>query len=77
MNARVTATPTSCAAASSTRWPASAIRAAFSRSCRRSGSSSKRIPFPITIPTRAADLAFASDGVLLMTEKDAVKCARW
>jgi tetraacyldisaccharide 4'-kinase len=32
-------------------------------------------PFPDHHPYTAADLAFASDGVLLMTEKDAVKCA--
>ncbi|MBK7954189.1 MAG: tetraacyldisaccharide 4'-kinase [Candidatus Accumulibacter sp.] len=31
-------------------------------------------PFPDHHPYRAADLAFADDGVLLMTEKDAVKC---
>ncbi|WP_313950435.1 tetraacyldisaccharide 4'-kinase [Accumulibacter sp.] len=31
--------------------------------------------FPDHYPYRAADLAFAADGVLLMTEKDAVKCA--
>ncbi|MBL8395149.1 MAG: tetraacyldisaccharide 4'-kinase [Candidatus Accumulibacter sp.] len=31
-------------------------------------------PFPDHHAYRAADLAFASDGVLLMTEKDAVKC---
>ena len=34
-----------------------------------------RHPFPDHHPYRAADLAFAGDGVLLMTEKDAVKCA--
>ncbi|RDE51891.1 MAG: tetraacyldisaccharide 4'-kinase [Candidatus Accumulibacter meliphilus] len=32
-------------------------------------------PFPDHHPYTAADLAFASNGVLLMTEKDAVKCA--
>ena len=32
-------------------------------------------PFPDHHAYRAADLAFAGDGVLLMTEKDAVKCA--
>lgn len=32
-------------------------------------------PFPDHHPYSAADLAFADDGVLLMTEKDAVKCA--
>ena len=32
-------------------------------------------PFPDHHDYDAADLAFASDGVLLMTEKDAVKCA--
>ena len=32
-------------------------------------------PFPDHHAYSAADLAFASDGVLLMTEKDAVKCA--
>ncbi|MCP5227867.1 tetraacyldisaccharide 4'-kinase [Accumulibacter sp.] len=32
-------------------------------------------PFPDHHPYTAADLAFAADGVLLMTEKDAVKCA--
>jgi len=32
-------------------------------------------PFPDHHPFSAADLAFASDGVLLLTEKDAVKCA--
>ena len=32
-------------------------------------------PFPDHHRYSAADLAFASDGVLLMTEKDAVKCA--
>ncbi len=32
-------------------------------------------PFPDHHPFRVADLAFAHDGVLLMTEKDAVKCA--
>ncbi|HRD88763.1 MAG: tetraacyldisaccharide 4'-kinase [Candidatus Accumulibacter sp.] len=31
-------------------------------------------PFPDHHPYRAADLSFAADGVLLMTEKDAVKC---
>lgn len=31
-------------------------------------------PFPDHHRYRASDLAFASDGVLLMTEKDAVKC---
>jgi tetraacyldisaccharide 4'-kinase len=34
-----------------------------------------RHPFPDHHPYCAADLAFAKDGVLLMTEKDAVKCA--
>lgn len=33
-----------------------------------------RHPFPDHHAYTAADLAFASDGVLLMTEKDAVKC---
>ena len=33
-------------------------------------------PFPDHQPYRAEDLAFARDGVLLMTAKDAVKCAR-
>lgn len=32
-------------------------------------------PFPDHHPYVAADLAFAKDGILLMTEKDAVKCA--
>ena len=32
-------------------------------------------PFPDHHPYRATDLSFAADGVLLMTEKDAVKCA--
>jgi tetraacyldisaccharide 4'-kinase len=32
-------------------------------------------PFPDHHPYQAADLAFAARGVLLMTEKDAVKCA--
>ncbi len=32
-------------------------------------------PFPDHYTYSAADLAFANDGVLLMTEKDAVKCA--
>ncbi|HRF06242.1 tetraacyldisaccharide 4'-kinase [Accumulibacter sp.] len=32
-------------------------------------------PFPDHHPYVAAELAFAGDGVLLMTEKDAVKCA--
>ena len=32
-------------------------------------------PFPDHHRYRAADLSFAADGVLLMTEKDAVKCA--
>jgi tetraacyldisaccharide 4'-kinase len=32
-------------------------------------------PFPDHHPYQASDLAFAADGVLLMTEKDAVKCA--
>jgi tetraacyldisaccharide 4'-kinase len=32
-------------------------------------------PFPDHHAYAAADLAFAKDGVLLMTEKDAVKCA--
>ncbi|NTV71309.1 MAG: tetraacyldisaccharide 4'-kinase [Azonexaceae bacterium] len=32
-------------------------------------------PFPDHHRYSAADLAFASDGILLMTEKDAVKCA--
>lgn len=34
-----------------------------------------RHPFPDHHAYRAGDLAFARDGVLLMTEKDAVKCA--
>ena len=57
------------------RWPASAIRSAFSGPWRSSACVSSRTRFPIITPTRAADLAFAGDGVLLMTEKDAVKCA--
>jgi len=32
-------------------------------------------PFPDHHVYVAADLAFAADGILLMTEKDAVKCA--
>ena len=32
-------------------------------------------PFPDHHANAAADLAFAQDGILLMTEKDAVKCA--
>jgi tetraacyldisaccharide 4'-kinase len=32
-------------------------------------------PFPDHHRYSAADLAFARDGILLMTEKDAVKCA--
>jgi tetraacyldisaccharide 4'-kinase len=71
---RCAATPT-CRAASCMRLPGSAIRSAFSAAAKLSGSNSKRIPFPITIPISAADLAFARHGVLLMTEKDAVKCA--
>jgi tetraacyldisaccharide 4'-kinase len=39
------------------------------------GLSFKRHPFPDHHAYSAADLAFAGDGVLLMTEKDAVKCA--
>jgi tetraacyldisaccharide 4'-kinase len=32
-------------------------------------------PFPDHHRYSASDLAFAADGILLMTEKDAVKCA--
>jgi tetraacyldisaccharide 4'-kinase len=55
--------------ANCTRWPGSAIRSDFSGSCEPWDSISKSIPFRITIRTRAGDLAFAQDGVLLMTEK--------
>jgi len=34
-------------------------------------------PFPDHYDYRPEDLRFAADGVLLMTEKDAVKCARF
>jgi tetraacyldisaccharide 4'-kinase len=36
---------------------------------------SRRIRFLITMRIVSEDLAFANGGVLLMTEKDAVKCA--
>jgi tetraacyldisaccharide 4'-kinase len=58
-------------------WPASATRALFPDA----GSAwpvfcETRHPFPDHHRySAAADLAFAGDGVLLMTEKDAVKCA--
>lgn len=47
----------------------------FFRQLRALGLEFEEHPFPDHHPYRAADLAFAQDGVLLMTEKDAVKCA--
>jgi tetraacyldisaccharide 4'-kinase len=47
----------------------------FFRTLEGLGLSITRHPFPDHHPYTAADLAFAQDGVLLMTEKDAVKCA--
>jgi tetraacyldisaccharide 4'-kinase len=39
------------------------------------GLSFEEHPFPDHHAYSAADLSFAHDGILLMTEKDAVKCA--
>mgnify|MGYP000865835249 CR=1 FL=1 len=47
----------------------------FFRTLDALGLSFTRHPFPDHHSYSAPDLAFASDGVLLMTEKDAVKCA--
>jgi tetraacyldisaccharide 4'-kinase len=47
----------------------------FFRTLESLGLSIEPHPFPDHHRYSAADLAFASDGVLLMTEKDAVKCA--
>ena len=47
----------------------------FFRTLEGLGLAFTRHPFPDHHAYRAADLAFAKDGVLLMTEKDAVKCA--
>ena len=46
----------------------------FFRTLEALGLGFARHPFPDHHAYRAADLAFADDGVLLMTEKDAVKC---
>ena len=47
----------------------------FFRTLEGLGLAFARHPFPDHHAYSAADLAFAGDGVLLMTEKDAVKCA--
>jgi len=47
----------------------------FFRTLEALGLQFERHPFPDHHPYSAADLAFAQDAVLLMTEKDAVKCA--
>ena len=47
----------------------------FFRTLEALGLGFARHPFPDHHAYSAADLAFAGDGVLLMTEKDAVKCA--
>ena len=47
----------------------------FFRTLEEQGLTFTRHPFPDHHAYGAADLAFAKDGVLLMTEKDAVKCA--
>ncbi len=47
----------------------------FFRTLEGLGLTFARHPFPDHHAYVAADLAFANDGVLLMTEKDAVKCA--
>lgn len=47
----------------------------FFRTLEALGLRFERHPFPDHHPYSAADLAFAKDSVLLMTEKDAVKCA--
>jgi tetraacyldisaccharide 4'-kinase len=57
------------------RLPGSATRSAFSGSCKLSAFKFAAHPFPDHHPYQDSDLTFASDGVLLMTEKDAVKCA--
>jgi len=47
----------------------------FFRTLRGLGLAFDEHPFPDHHAYTAADLAFAADGILLMTEKDAVKCA--
>jgi tetraacyldisaccharide 4'-kinase len=47
----------------------------FFRTLEALGLTFSRHPFPDHHAYTAADLAFAADGALLMTEKDAVKCA--
>ena len=47
----------------------------FFRTLKSLGLSFEAQPFPDHHAYRAGDLAFAKDGILLMTEKDAVKCA--
>lgn len=47
----------------------------FFRTLRELGLEFSEHPFPDHHAYAAADLAFAADGILLMTEKDAVKCA--
>jgi tetraacyldisaccharide 4'-kinase len=49
--------------------------ARFFRTLESLGLDCETHPFPDHHCYAAADLAFASDGILLMTEKDAVKCA--
>ena len=48
----------------------------FFRTLEGLGLAFSRHPFPDHHAYTADDLAFARDGVLLMTEKDAVKCSR-
>lgn len=49
--------------------------ARFFRTLESLGLNCENHPFPDHHRYAAADLAFAKDGILLMTEKDAVKCA--
>jgi tetraacyldisaccharide 4'-kinase len=49
----------------------------FFRALRQAGLQVLEHPFPDHYDYRPEDLRFATDGVLLMTEKDAVKCAHF